>query len=314
MQTNADIETHLTELVAKERQLTHEILILIREAERRRLYLEKGYASAFDWLVRAYGYSHSAAYRRIQASRLLRDVPELAEQLRDGRVNLTTMAQLQATVQRQERLDGQSVAAAEKRSLALKLENKSSEETQRLLAERFPEAMSRGESLRAISATESRLTVVLDRAGVAALERAKDHLSHTRPAASWSEVVKHCVASFVKKVEGTKSKVVSSMENVTPSPAATQRAAAGEKPRGRVGLGLRRTVLGRANYSCEYKDPRTGRLCGSRFQVEVDHILPRALGGSDEASNLRCLCKTHNLAMAERELGAELMSRYWPLK
>src|SRR5690606_5640123 len=44
---------------------------------------------------------------------------------------------------------------------------------------------------------------------------------------------------------------------------------------------LRRIKLKQAQGRCTFKDPLTGRTCGSSYQVELDHIIPRALGGSD---------------------------------
>lgn len=47
----------------------------------------------------------------------------------------------------------------------------------------------------------------------------------------------------------------------------------------------------------------TGIVCGSTHQVEIDHIKPSAIGGTDDPSNLRCLCRRPNLYMAEKNLG-----------
>ena len=59
-------------------------------------------------------------------------------------------------------------------------------------------------------------------------------------------------------------------------------------------LKLKREIL-RRHQGCQFKDPNTGKLCGSRFFLEVDHIRPRFVGGSNESENLRALCKNHNL-------------------
>ena len=45
---------------------------------------------------------------------------------------------------------------------------------------------------------------------------------------------------------------------------------------------------------CSYVDPHSGRRCGSRFLLELDHIVPFALGGSAEPGNLRVYCAAHN--------------------
>ncbi|RYZ99843.1 MAG: HNH endonuclease [Proteobacteria bacterium] len=41
----------------------------------------------------------------------------------------------------------------------------------------------------------------------------------------------------------------------------------------------------------------------STHRVEVDHIIPRAFGGSNDPENLRCLCRAHNAHRAEKTFG-----------
>ena len=57
---------------------------------------------------------------------------------------------------------------------------------------------------------------------------------------------------------------------------------------------VRREVWRRDGGCCSYVDPHSGRRCGSRFLLELDHIVPFALGGSAEPGNLRVLCAAHN--------------------
>lgn len=70
---------------------------------------------------------------------------------------------------------------------------------------------------------------------------------------------------------------------------------------------LRRRVIRRAGGQCEYT--HQGRRCSSRFQLEADHVIPKAKGGSDNLENLRCLCRSHNQMMAEQEFGPSFMAR-----
>jgi 5-methylcytosine-specific restriction endonuclease McrA len=51
---------------------------------------------------------------------------------------------------------------------------------------------------------------------------------------------------------------------------------------------------------CEYSDPVTGKKCDSNYQLQKDHIIPKAKGGSDDLTNFRTLCRTHNLSEARR--------------
>ena len=45
---------------------------------------------------------------------------------------------------------------------------------------------------------------------------------------------------------------------------------------------------------CSYVDRHTGRRCGSRFFLEIDHIVPVARGGGAEPANLRLRCSAHH--------------------
>ncbi|WP_413294298.1 HNH endonuclease [Bdellovibrio sp. HCB185ZH] len=72
------------------------------------------------------------------------------------------------------------------------------------------------------------------------------------------------------------------------------------RKRGHIKVTSKRTLLISAGYCCEYKHPTSGVKCGSKFQLQFDHIQPVALGGGDGSHNLRVLCRTHNLAEANR--------------
>ena len=57
---------------------------------------------------------------------------------------------------------------------------------------------------------------------------------------------------------------------------------------------VRRDVWRRDQGCCSYVDRESGRRCGSRYRLEIDHIVPFALGGATELSNLRLHCKAHH--------------------
>jgi hypothetical protein len=45
---------------------------------------------------------------------------------------------------------------------------------------------------------------------------------------------------------------------------------------------------------CQFQDPLTGRKCGEKFQLEIEHLQPRWAGGPDHLENRTLLCRTHN--------------------
>jgi hypothetical protein len=52
----------------------------------------------------------------------------------------------------------------------------------------------------------------------------------------------------------------------------------------------------------------TGERCTERGFLEIDHIIPAALGGRPTVDNLRLLCGPHNQYEAKRKLGADFMA------
>ena len=87
---------------------------------------------------------------------------------------------------------------------------------------------------------------------------------------------------------------------VAPPPAATsapkvERVLQRPQVRGRgIPAAVRRQVWERDQGCCSYVDRDSGRRCGSRHLLQVDHIFPYALGGGAEPGNLRLLCAAHH--------------------
>ena len=57
---------------------------------------------------------------------------------------------------------------------------------------------------------------------------------------------------------------------------------------------VRRHVWKRDRGCCSDVDGGSGRRCGSRHLLEIDHVVPYALGGSAEPDNLRLLSAAHH--------------------
>ena len=110
----------------------------------------------------------------------------------------------------------------------------------------------------------------------------------------------------------TPARAVRPIPTSAPPPPSTQeetarRAASGAKPTGAatpaakscasgraISAGVRRQVWQRDGGRCSYVDPQTGRRCNSTHLIEIDHIVPHALGGGADPGNLRLLCGAHH--------------------
>lgn len=268
------IEEEIERLTRAERRITNDILKLINEAEAERIPQLRGFSNTITWLVRVYHYSESAAYRRVQAARALREIPDLEEKIEEGTLNLSAIAKVQSIVAQEERRTGHFI---DRKEVLRKVESQSAVELERTLAAEFPEVAGRDESLRAINGNESRLTLLIDNEFRDLLEQAQNQLAHSVPDASMKEVLKRALKKLVKH-SNTDAK--------------------------------KRRVIDRAGGRCEWVDPESGRRCDSRRLLQVDHIIPRAKGGSDDFANLRCLCRSHNLYEAERVFGKEKLAKH----
>ncbi len=110
-------------------------------------------------------------------------------------------------------------------------------------------------------------------------ERAEERTPHPRPAS---------VAPW------TRQEATDRPAAARTTPAATTSTA---KPRasGRaIPAAVKRQVWQRDGGRCSYLDRQTGRRCNSRHMIEMDHILPYALGGGADPGNLRLLCGAHH--------------------
>ena len=78
-------------LLARDRDITAELLAHIAEIDARKLYLPAAYPSMRLYCVQEFGMSEDAAQRRIHAARAARKFPVLFDAVADGRLHLTAV-------------------------------------------------------------------------------------------------------------------------------------------------------------------------------------------------------------------------------
>ena len=117
----------LSDLVARDRLTTAELLAHLAEVEARRLYLPAGYPSMFEYCVRELKLSEAAAFKRLRAARRARRFPAIFDAVADGRLHLSAVVMLAPHLTR-----------ANARELLISAVYKTRAELEKLLAERFP--------------------------------------------------------------------------------------------------------------------------------------------------------------------------------
>ena len=402
-----------TALVRHERHLQGAIIDHLGEIEARRLYLQRGCSSLFDYAVRELGYSDAAAGRRIGAVRLCSDQPDARERLRDGSLTLSAAAELQWAFDRQRRrgsiagtastvpagsvpagsVPARSVVgsppaapaeaasadhpvadaapgatlshcdpapplvldAAGRQKLVEEAAGKSARQVRRMLADLDPELAPPADRVRPLGDGRYELKAVIDADCQEGLEHLRGLLSHVDPRMTVGQLVGRIVQEALDRHDPRRARtgngpaqgesqpasaakeqaapepcraVTAQHETITagttptpegkphpapvaaPSPtrreATGRRGAAGTKPAavtstakrcasGRaIPAAVRRQVWHRDGGCCSYVDRQTGRRCNSRHLIEIDHIMPYALGGGADPANLRLVCHAHH--------------------
>jgi hypothetical protein len=321
--SNDGLITAVRSLVKEERRITREILDHINEVSRRRLFADLGYSSIFDWLVNDLSYSESAAYRRMQAARLLQAVPEVAGKLESGELGLTVLSKVQTLIRADEKRTGEKISAQEKSEILAKVESCSGREAEYRLASHFPELAIEEwkEKVRAISEDQVSVQVTFTREQFEKLKRIEELLSHTHIDASNAALLDAAMDVFLEKKDPLKKKD-RFKKVVAPHPAQCDTVAEVSHPTHTnqnapsklnamaVKPSTRNAVFRKSGSRCEYRDLKTGRRCESRHFLEIEHVHARALGGTNELENLINLCRTHNLLMAEQTFGRKKIEAF----
>lgn len=269
---NHELLNRLEKLSRTERKITHIILWHILELENRRLYADHGFSSCFEYLTQGLGYSEGSANRRLQSARLLKQVPDVAKKIEAGSLNLSQLAQVQKCL-RHEKQNGKPLTIARAQEILSLVENKNTFETEKVLAKEFNRTIEIREKLLPQKDNSVKLEIILTAEQMKELELAKSLSSHACPAGTWAEVISYLAKNHNKKPKST--------------------------ARGYLSVKVRRELFSKANHCCEYIDPLTQRKCASKYQLQIDHLVPVAKGGGDKSTNLRILCRTHNIHAAK---------------
>ena len=165
-----------------------------------------------------------------------------------------------------------------------------------------------------------RLNVTVTADFIDELEQVRVALSHQCPDGNFEQVVREAFKLVLERDRKRKG-LTDRPRALTDRPcASTDRACApidpprpqsegpGENAR-YVPAAVKRAVWARDKGRCTWP-MGDGKLCGSRHQLEFDHDREVALGGKPTISNIRLLCKGHNLMKAEQRFGRTLMAQF----
>lgn len=296
-------------LVAEERKTLTHILHHLREIEIRKLYLAKGFSSLFTFLTEEIGYSESAAQRRIQAMRLVKDIPEVEEKINEGKISLSVASQMQTFFKKEDQQRTKQkepkLSPREKLRLVHQLEETSARQCEQKLAEISPESALPKEKTRPLTADKVYIQLTLDKTLLSKMEKLKSLLSHQNPEGSYEKLFETLVELGLNKFsperrEARRRKRQDKKRNMyNPLPTS----AVENNHTRKISQSIRDKVWVRDKGRCGYRDPKTRKLCGSKHLLQIDHRYPFSLWGENYIENLRLRCSKHNQLHAAQALG-----------
>ena len=77
-----------------------------------------------------------------------------------------------------------------------------------------------------------------------------------------------------------------------------------------IAKSVKHEVWKRDSGCCTYRDPLTGKVCGSNYKIQYEHRIPWAKGGLNTAENLTLHCSRHNGLMAAKVFGKKKIDQY----
>jgi 5-methylcytosine-specific restriction endonuclease McrA len=348
--TARDLSNHLAALLRKEQGAMADFLLALAAFDRDQLWRELGHASLFSYLRRELGLSAGAAQYRKTAVELVRRFPEVEAALREGRLCLTTIVEVARVLtpenlrqvlprffglsRREAEVVSASIRPAEVaprrdvvsavRPAAIVLGNplhveeaparevRPAEVDRRVDASagdeaipvrpaerdgRVPASRPLCERTKPLDAEIARLHVTVSRRFLEKLQAAKDALSHARPGAGAEEILEAGLDLLL--AEHAKRKGLVEKPRKASRPSRTDA----------VPAHVKRAVWIRAGGRCEWRFD-SGEVCGSTVRLELDHVVPRALGGPSTIDNVRVTCNGHNQLAARRVFGDACIDRY----
>ncbi|MFZ4402970.1 MAG: HNH endonuclease [Pseudobdellovibrionaceae bacterium] len=210
--TDETLHGKLVELTSRERKLTTHILWHLAEVDRRKLYLQMAYPSFFEYLVTGLGYAPASAQRRIDAARLLAQLPQnesqqVAQKIEAGDLNLSQISILQSFSRQARKETGKTVSIEQKSQILQQIENQSVVQTEKILAKALDIKPQQHTHTHIQQDDSVRVELTLTKEEMAWIKQAQDLLSNAT-GGGLKETLVHLAKSQVNKEQQARSKVL----------------------------------------------------------------------------------------------------------
>jgi hypothetical protein len=297
-------------------------------------------------LIKHFRQSETAANQRLKSLELMLDVPVVEEHLLSGDLNMSTVAMAQRQINREEKLTGQEISKEKKTEIVESITNKTMAKAEIELFKLLPETASHPETYeRRVSEQATRLNLTVPNDVMEMLIRLKEIWAHVDPTMDHVEVMRRSFKMTLQKVDPAQRKTsikksrtgsnpktnvdagttINSCDSVKRTSTSSHDSTQLRQPTQSLTDSVKhrrpkrptyykrefdRALWERAQARCEFIDEKTGRRCDCRFGLQREHVIPLALGGTNDLSNMQLLCATHNQLRARAVFGDKKMDAY----
>ncbi len=161
-----------------------------------------------------------------------------------------------------------------------------------------------------LTADHRRLHLTVRTAFLDKLRAARRGLAHANPGASLEAVLEAALDLLLEKQARRRGEAQRPRRAGGERDSSSPSSSCGEATPGagrHIPASVRREVWARDGHRCQFPLD-SGGTCGSTHLLELDHLVPVALGGAGTPANLRVTCRAHNLAAAREVLGEARMA------
>ena len=275
---------HNLQLKVKEETKTGlEIIELIEEVFRRRLFSDYQCKSINAFCIKILGYSPAEAVRKVNACRLIQDIPETKKLISTGEINQTIASSFQSYINSENKYRESKINLTEKKEILDELKGKSCSEVERILIEK-------------------------SQAPQKPAHEVKKKIKNNRVAVSFSidedeyqKLVEKMQEFNVSTIEELFIKMRKALDVKKEIRKYSKKKPDNIKSRN-IPATVKRKVFARDNNKCV--------ICGSKRNLELDHITPISAGGLTIESNLRITCRSCNYRNAVIFYGQAKMDKY----
>lgn len=313
--TQTELLSTLSDLLYREKKIGDAILVVLSEIQGRRIYAEMGYSSLFELLTKYFKLSESSSYQKISVIKLIEEVPSAKLALVNGTASVSNLVLAHHTIKEQNKV--QKLSETEKNKIIDQVKNKSQRKAKDDLASLFPQ-QTKPDQIKVINQSQASVQCTIDKSLQEKLEHIKNLIAHKNPNPSINELL-HIMADIaichIEKKKGFESKTPEASKDDNKK-VHTCRKVCVKKSEGQseqpkkikrtryIKKAVKQLVFQRAGGQCQYVSPE-GNRCQCKKFLELEHIVPFAKGGMNDADSLQLYCSQHNSLKAKQDFGKD---------